>query len=82
VIVYLNAYIQLVIDKYGNINKLLDEYIFPIVDHSTNQEEVQRQLLNFVKFVNQNFSKYAKHIGIKENLSTYWARRSFATQAI
>lgn len=82
VIVYLNEYTQSVIDKYGNINKLPDEYIFPIVDHSTSQEEIQRQLRNFVRFVNQHFSKFAKHIGIKENVSTYWARHSFATQAI
>jgi site-specific recombinase XerD len=36
----------------------------------------------FTRFINQNFLKLAKQIGINEQISTYWARHSFATRAI
>jgi site-specific recombinase XerD len=32
--------------------------------------------------VNQHFEKFAESIGIKEKVSTYWARHTFATNAI
>jgi integrase/recombinase XerD len=41
-----------------------------------------RQLSNFIRLVNQHFKNFALSLGIDENVSTYWARHSFATNAI
>ena len=40
------------------------------------------QTQNFTRFINQHFKKYALSLGITEDISTYWARHSFATRAI
>jgi len=82
VIVYLNDFTKSVIDHYGNKNKTPNQYVFSIVDHAAGQEEIHRQLRNFIRFLNQHFGQFAKDVGIEENVSTYWARHSFATQAI
>ncbi|MCA6438155.1 MAG: tyrosine-type recombinase/integrase, partial [Bacteroidetes bacterium] len=37
---------------------------------------------NFTKFINQNLKKLALNNGITSEISTYWARHSFATNAI
>lgn len=82
VIVYLNEFTQSVIDIYGNIIKTPDQYIFSIIDHESVPEERHRQLKNFIRYINQHFGSFAKELGIEEHVSSYWARHSFATQAI
>jgi integrase/recombinase XerD len=82
VIIYVNDFIKQVIDKYGNENNSPDDYIFKMVDHSEDADIQRKHLKNFIRYVNQHFSKFAKNNGIKENISTYWARHSFATNAI
>ena len=80
--VYLTEFAKGVIEKYGNPDTNPKSYIFPIVDHKAAPEERHRQLKNFVRYVNQHFLKFAKKAGINEKISTYWARHSFATNAI
>ena len=80
--VYLTEFAKGVIDKYGNPDKSPNSYIFPIVDHKAAPEERHRHLKNFVRYINQHFLKFAKKTGINEKISTYWARHSFATNAI
>lgn len=82
VVVYLNDYTRKVIDDYGNTNKSPKNYIFSLVDHTASSEAMHTQLKNFIRFINQHFSKFAKEHGVDEQVSTYWARHSFATNAI
>lgn len=82
VIVYLNDFSLSIIEKYGVKSKNAKAYIFPIINESMTKEQQFMAFKNFTRFVNQNFSKYAKKAGITENISTYWARHSFATTAI
>jgi integrase/recombinase XerD len=82
VTVYVNEFIKSVIDKYGNTDDNVNNYIFKIINPESSPEEQHRQLKNFVRFVNQNFLKLAKNAGFNEKISTYWARHSFATNAI
>lgn len=82
VVVYLNDFTKKVIEDYGNENKTPKNYIFNLVDHSVSSEVMHTQLKNFIRFINQHFSKFAKDNGIEEQVSTYWARHSFATNAI
>jgi len=82
VIVYLNDYTRSVIEKYGNHNISPETYIFPMVNHADTPEMQHRQIQNFVRYVNQHFGKFTKSLGIEDNVSTYWARHTFATTAI
>lgn len=80
--VYLNEYINNMIDKYGNEDKSPENYIFPILSHGINAEEQQKKIKNFTKFINQNLKKLCKNNKLPEDISTYWARHTFATQSI
>jgi len=82
VIVYLNDFAKSVINKYGKQNPSPKEHIFSIIEKADTPEDVRRKVQNFVRFVNQHFLKFAKSVGINEKVSTYWARHSFATNAI
>jgi len=81
VICYLNDFTRDVITSYGNLEKSPDNFIFEFINRSSSPLEQMKQLQNFIRFVNQHFSILAKSKGI-ENVSTYYARHSFATQAI
>lgn len=82
VTVYLNEFTKSIIEQYGNKETSPENYIFPIVDHTTTPDKQHRQLKNFIRYINQHFVNFAKSIGIDESISTYWARHSFATTAI
>lgn len=80
--VHLNDFILSVIEEQGNKDKSPQNLIFPILNNIDNSEDKKRKTQNFIRFVNQHFKKYAESLGINENISTYWARHSYATIAI
>lgn len=82
IIVYLNDFTFSVIEKYGDHDSSADQYIFSII--SDNQTDFERYMAikNFTRFINQHIKKLAKSVNLPEEISTYWARHSFATNAI
>jgi site-specific recombinase XerD len=82
VVVYLNAYAKEFIAKYGNPERESGNYIFAIFEPGINDEQKFQRTKNFTKFINQNLKKFAKSIGLPEEISTYWSRHSFATNAV
>jgi site-specific recombinase XerD len=80
--VHLNDYLLSVIEKYGNKDKSPRSLIFPILNEIKNPTEKKRKLQNFTRLVNQHILNYAKSVGIDDKVSSYWARHSFATNAI
>lgn len=82
VVVYLTDYAKAVIEKYGNADRRPNQYVFPILTGATNEVERRKRIQNFTRFINQNFKKLAVAEGITADISTYWARHSFATNAI
>lgn len=80
--VHLNDFTRKVINAYGNKNNKPSNLIFPIVRNPANAEETQRQIKNFTRFINQHLKRLCKEIGLPEDISTYWARHSFATQSV
>jgi integrase/recombinase XerD len=80
--VFLNDFTKSVITDYGNPDKSPDAYVFPIINKDLSAELQHNQTKNFVKFVNQHFKLFAKSLDIKEEVSTYFARHTFATNAI
>ncbi len=82
VTVYLEKFSKSVIEKYGNKETAKGSYIFPIISDTESELIKHNKIKNFTKFINQNLKKLAKSKGLTEDISTYWARHSFATNAI
>ena len=80
--VYLNDYAMEIIEKYGDKNKHPKNLVFPILSNDMTEEEKHNGIKNFTKFINQNLKKLAAANKITGDISTYWARHSFATNAI
>jgi len=82
VVVYLNDFTKDVIKQFGNTDKNPENYVFPINISTQTPLEKYRNLSNFIRYINQHFLKFAQQNNIDANVSTYWARHSYATNAI
>jgi integrase/recombinase XerD len=85
VTVYLNDYSKAILNKYAGLSNGTSEYIFAThtkVSVNDNDTVKHAKIKNFTKFINQNLKKLAEKNGISSDISTYWARHSFATNAI
>ena len=80
--IYLNEYSSSIIEKYGNPDKSSRNYIFPILSDNLDEQQKHDKVKNFTRFINQNLKKLTKSIGLTEEISSYWARHSFATNSI
>lgn len=80
--VFLTPFAHDVIKKYGNADKTASNYIFNIINNEMSAEQKQVAVKNFTRSVNQGLKKLAKKLEIDENISTYYARHSFSTNAI
>ena len=81
-VVYLTDDAKSIIDTYRNKGTNNSEYLFPIISEKDTQIVNHTKIKNFTKFINQNLKKLAISVGITGDISTYWARHSFATNAI
>ncbi|EKB47276.1 tyrosine-type recombinase/integrase [Cecembia lonarensis] len=70
------------IEKYGNSDRSKNSYVFPIINDAMSEEEKDLKKRTFTRFINQHLKNLAKDNGLNEDVSTYWARHSFATKAI
>jgi len=82
VVVHLTDYAKSIIEKYGNENKAPKQLIFSILNEQQTEKQKFTAVKNFTRFINQNLKKLAKDNNITAEISTYWARHSFATIAI
>lgn len=82
VVVYLNDYSKKFIEQYGNKEKKKTNLIFDIFTKEMSEEERYKKSHNFTRFLNQHLKLLAKANNLPEDISTYWARHSFATNAI
>jgi len=82
VIVPLTSFAKQVVEQYANTDQAPTDFIFPFIDRNQPKEKQHLQNQNFTRFINQHFKKYAASLGITSEISTYWARHSFATRAI
>jgi site-specific recombinase XerD len=71
-----------VINQYGQKEKFSSNYIFPIIKDTDTPNQSIEKIKNLISFVNKHFKKLAITEGITENITTYWARHSFATHAL
>lgn len=82
VVVHLTDYANSVIEKYGNTNKAPKTLVFSILNDEQSEIIKFKAIKNFTRFINQNVKKLAIANNITSEISTYWARHSFATNAI
>lgn len=75
-------YINSIISKYGNKKLNGNTYVFPIYNDTMNAEQRKSATVNFIKFVNQHLKNLAESLGLSRDISTYWARHSYTTNAI
>jgi site-specific recombinase XerD len=70
------------IETYGTKEQSPNGFVFPILDENMTAEKLHFEKLKFIRYVNQHIKNLAKANGLTENISTYWARHSFATTAV
>jgi site-specific recombinase XerD len=71
-----------IISKYGNPNTGGKQYVFPILSDTLTEEQKFWKVKDFTRFINQHMKKVAESVGLTGEISSYWARHSFATNAI
>ncbi|MGE5394495.1 MAG: tyrosine-type recombinase/integrase [Candidatus Saccharibacteria bacterium] len=82
VVVYLNDYSKEFISKYGNPEIKPKNFIFDIYKPEMTEKEQFIKSQNFTRVINLAIQKLAKENDLPEEISTYWSRHSFATNAI
>jgi integrase len=67
-----------IMDKWGNIDKSPDSYIFGFLNGDETPLQITKRIRDVISNCNRRLRKIGKAIGI-EGLSTYTARHSYAT---
>ncbi len=78
IVVQLTDHSQRIIDKYKNADTRKGKYVFPILVPDMTAVEIKRVVKNFTRLVNQHLKKLAETAGLGTDISTYWARHTFA----
>jgi len=78
IIVPLIDWSKQIIAKYQNTEVMKGSYVFPILEPGMNAIEKQRAVQNFTRFVNQHIKRLGEKAKIGKDISTYWARHTFA----
>ncbi len=78
--IHINDYTKEMIEKYGTKN--MNGFVFSILNIEDDEETRYKKVKNFTRFINQHIKKLAKENNITSELSSYWARHSFATNSI
>jgi len=82
VVVYLNDYSKEFISKHGNPDIQPKNYIFDIYKPEMTEMQQYRESQNFTRFLNTAIKIIAIANGLPKEISSYWSRHSFATNAI
>jgi len=87
-----------IIDQYGKKSTNKKDYIFSIIEKTDTPQKANSKITAFIRFTNQHIKNMVKHYNknlienskeeplenmlLPEEISTYWARHSFTTQAM
>lgn len=78
--IYLTDFTFKVIKDYGIKNK--SGYVFDIIDIQEDSQTQYKKIKNFTRYINDHIKRVAKANDLPSDLSTYWARHSFATNSL
>lgn len=79
--VYLNDYSKSFIEKYRKPGGS-EDYLFPVLSKDDKPRTIHRKKQNFIRSVNQHLKKLAILNDLPGDISTYWARHTFATNSV
>ena len=82
IVIFRNDYIDEMIRKYGTKPIKSSNYIFDILEPNLSEEEKHSRIKKITRFINQHIQNLCKLNKLPEEITTYWARHSFATNAI
>lgn len=68
-----------IIEKHRSANKHPDAFLFPFILEEMNFDQRKEKIKSVCKAINSSMKKIAKAIGIDKEVTTYYARHSFAT---
>lgn len=71
--------LETIINKWKVAPSDKEDYIFPILKKGMSEEEIHWRVKQFTKDVNKGLKQIGESIGLDRNLTTYFARHSFAT---
>jgi site-specific recombinase XerD len=78
--IYLTEFTNSIIKKYGNKNK--DSFVFDIVEAKEDSIAQYKKIKNFTRYINDHIKRIAKTSDLPLEISSYWARHSFATNSL
>jgi len=78
--IYLTDFTNSIISKYGNKNKT--DFVFNIMNSKDDSTAQYKKIKNFTRYINDHIKRIAKTNDLPLDLSTYWARHSFATNSL
>ena len=68
-----------IIKKWGKPSPSKDTYVFPHLEFWMSAEEQRKTYQQLTKTINKYMKRICKELGINKNVTTYFARHSFAT---
>lgn len=68
-----------IIEKWGNLPRNPDSYIFPGLSDTMTHEQQYNQVLLTCRLINDNMKNIVADLGMDKKVTTYHARHSFAT---
>jgi integrase/recombinase XerD len=78
--VFMNEFHRDVLTRYGS-NPEQSTYVFPVLKEGMSALEQYKAVQGFTRSINQYLEKISSQLDLPE-ISTYWARHSFATVAV
>ena len=79
---FLNDFSNHVIKKYKRNSSKADDYVFEIIEKGMTPEQIKSKVKIFTRFINQHIKILAKKNNVPGEISTYWARHTFATLSV
>lgn len=81
--VFLNEFTRMVLNEYGTTpTGNPKQLVFPFINESESATRQHNKTKAFTRFINQHIKKLAFDNGVTSDISTYYARYSFATGLI
>ena len=79
---YLNEYSISIIEKYKRKHGQPNDYVFEILESGLSPEQEKGKVKRFTRFINQHIKIIAVNNVFPGDISTYWARHTFATMSV
>jgi len=79
---FLNDYSREIIKKYRRKKGKEDDYVFDILEKVMTPTQIKSKVKIFTRFINQHIKVLAEKNDLPCEISSYWARHTFATMSV